>query len=92
MPIEINNQKILQNNKLMRFVLLIIIPTLIVLITIGYFYSLGRYITTENAYIKAPIISVQSQVSGRIEKVFVKDNQKVKKGDRLFKLIQKNLN
>ena len=86
MPIEINNQKILQNNKLMRFVLLIIIPTLIVLITIGYFYSLGRYITTENAYIKAPIISVQSQVSGRIEKVFVKDNQKVKKGDRLFKI------
>ena len=92
MPIEISNQKILQNNKLMRFVLLIIIPTLIVLITIGYFYSLGRYITSENAYIKAPIISVQSQVSGRIEKVFVKDNQKVKKGDRLFKLIQKNLN
>ena len=86
MPIDINNQKILQNNKLMRFVLLIIIPTLIVLITIGYFYSLGRYITTENAYIKAPIISVQSQVSGRIEKVFVKDNQKVKKGDRLFKI------
>ena len=86
MPIELNNQKILQNNKLMRFVLLIIIPTLIVLITIGYFYSLGRYITTENAYIKAPIISVQSQVSGRIEKVFVKDNQKVKKGDRLFKI------
>ena len=86
MPIEFNNQKILQNNKLMRFVLLIIIPTLIVLITIGYFYSLGRYITTENAYIKAPIISVQSQVSGRIEKVFVKDNQKVKKGDRLFKI------
>ena len=86
MPIEINNQKLSQNNKLMRFVLLIIIPTLIVLITIGYFYSLGRYITTENAYIKAPIISVQSQVSGRIEKVFVKDNQKVKKGDRLFKI------
>ena len=86
MPIEINNQKLSQNNKLMRFVLLIIIPILIVLITIGYFYSLGRYITTENAYIKAPIISVQSQVSGRIEKVFVKDNQKVKKGDRLFKI------
>ena len=86
MPIEINNQKLSQNNKLMRFVLLIIIPTLIVLITIGYFYSLGRYITTENAYIKAPIISIQSQVSGRIEKVFVKDNQKVKKGDRLFKI------
>ena len=86
MPIELNNQKILQNNKLMRFLLLILLPILIVLITLGYFYSLGRYITTENAYIKAPIISVQSQVSGRIEKVFVRDNQKVTKGDRLFKI------
>ena len=86
MPIELNNQKILQNNKLIRFLLLILLPTLIVLISLGYFYSLGRYITTENAYIKAPIISVQSQVSGRIEKVFVRDNQKVTKGDRLFKI------
>ena len=86
MPIELNNQKILQNNKLIRFLFLILLPILIVLISLGYFYSLGRYITTENAYIKAPIISVQSQVSGRIEKVFVKDNQKVKKGDRLFKI------
>ena len=86
MPIELNNQKILQNNKLIRFLLLILLPILIVLIALGYFYSLGRYITTENAYIKAPIISVQSQVSGRIEKVFVRDNQKVTKGDRLFKI------
>ena len=86
MPIELNNQKILQNNKLIRFLLLILLPILIVLIALGYFYSLGRYITTENAYIKAPIISVQSQVSGRIEKVFVRDNQKVNKGDRLFKI------
>ena len=86
MPIELNNQNILQNNKLIRFLLLILLPILIVLIALGYFYSLGRYITTENAYIKAPIISVQSQVSGRIEKVFVRDNQKVTKGDRLFKI------
>ena len=56
MPEEFNNQKILENNKLTRFILLILLPTFIVLITLGYFYSLGRYITTENAYIKAPII------------------------------------
>ena len=92
MPIELNNQKILQNNKLIIFFFLILLSILILLIVLGYFYSLGRYITTENAYIKAPIISVQSQVSGRVEKVFVKDNQKVSKGERLLKLLQKNLN
>ena len=47
----------------------------------GYFYSLGRFISTENAYIKAPIISVQSEVSGRVEMVFIKDNQRVSKGE-----------
>ena len=91
MPEEFNNQKILENNKLTRFILLILLPTFIVLITLGYFYSLGRYITTENAYIKAPIISVQSQVSGRVAKVFVKDNQRVSKGERLFKIDTKKL-
>jgi len=61
-------------------------PSLIILFTLGYFYSLGRFITTENAYIKAPIISVQSQIPGRVEKVFIRDNQRVMKGDKLFKI------
>ena len=70
------------SQKFKRFFLLVFIPNVIVLITIGYFYSLGRYITTENAYIKAPIISIQSQVPGRIEKVYIKNNQKVQKGQK----------
>ena len=74
------------SQKFKRFFLLVFIPLVIVLITIGYFYSLGRYITTENAYIKAPIISIQSQVPGRIEKVYIKNNQKVQKGQKLFKI------
>ena len=65
---------------------LILLPTLVVLTTMGYFYSLGRFISTENAYIKAPIISVQSEVSGRVDMVFIKDNQRVSKGDKLFKI------
>ena len=79
------------NNRLLRFLLLILFPTLVVLTTMGYFYSLGRFISTENAYIKAPIISVQSEVSGRVDMVFIKDNQRVNKGDRLFKIDTKKL-
>ena len=41
---------------------------------------------TENAYIKAPIVSVQSQLPGRVEFVYVKDNQKVTKGQKLIKI------
>ncbi|MDA9649027.1 HlyD family secretion protein [Alphaproteobacteria bacterium] len=69
-----------------RFILLIFIPLMAIMFTLGFFYSLGRYITTENAYIKAPIISIQSQIPGRVKTVFVKDNQQVKKGQKLFKI------
>ena len=87
MQTKIENEKISDNtNKIKRFILLILFPSLIILFTLGYFYSLGRFITTENAYIKAPIISVQSQIPGRVEKVFIRDNQRVMKGDKLFKI------
>ena len=79
------------NKRVVRFLLLILLPTLVVLTTMGYFYSLGRFISTENAYIKAPIISVQSEVSGRVDMVFIKDNQRVNKGDKLFKIDTKKL-
>ena len=69
-----------------RFILLIFIPLMTIMFTLGFFYSLGRYITTQNAYIKAPIISIQSQIPGRVKTVFVKDNQQVKKGQKLFKI------
>ena len=69
-----------------RFILLIFIPLITIMFALGFFYSLGRYITTENAYIKAPIISIQSQIPGRVKTVFVKDNQQVKKGQKLFKI------
>lgn len=69
-----------------RFILLIFIPLMTIMFTLGFFYSLGRYVTTENAYIKAPIISIQSQIPGRVKTVFVKDNQQVKKGQKLFKI------
>jgi len=74
------------DNTLKRFLLLILLPSIIVLTTAGYFYSLGRFVNTENAYVKAPIVSVQSQLPGRVEFVFVKDNQRVKKGQKLLKI------
>ena len=87
MQTEIKNEKSSENkNNIKRFLLLVLFPLIIILFTSGYFYSLGRFITTENAYIKAPIVSVQSQIPGRVEKVFIRDNQRVTKGDKLFKI------
>jgi membrane fusion protein (multidrug efflux system) len=82
---DVNNEQH-KSNKFKRFIFLIFLPSIIVLATTGYFYSLGRFVKTENAYIKAPIVSVQSQLPGRVEFVYVKDNQKVTKGQKLLKI------
>ena len=81
MKTKLDNEENLENtNNTKRFILLVLLPSLIILFTLGYFYSLGRYINTENAYIKAPIVSIQSEISGRIDQVYVKNNQKISKG------------
>lgn len=51
-------------------------------IAYAYFSSFSR--STENAYINADVVSVASQVSGRVIAVHIKDNQHVHKGDALF--------
>ena len=54
-----------------------------------YFYAeSGRYVTTENAYIKSNIVAISSDVSGRVEWVGVEDNTLVHKGQILFRLDQ----
>ena len=69
-----------------RLVLLLIVP---VVAAIGgvYWYALGgRYITTENAYVKTNMIAIAPNISGRVIDVKVKDNQLVSAGDVLFQI------
>jgi membrane fusion protein (multidrug efflux system) len=56
-----------------------------VLVVGGYFYFMsGRLIETDNAYVKADLAIVASQVAGPIATVAVRENQRVKQGDVLF--------
>lgn len=71
---------------LLRIVLMVVVPGLLVIGGLTWYYAGGRYVTSENAYVKAPIISVVSQVSGRISSVHVQENQPVKKGQVLIEL------
>lgn len=70
----------------MRFVLLLVVP-LIAIAVGGYFYAKsGRYVTTENAYVKAVKIAVSSDIDARVDKVYVAENQRVRAGDVLVAL------
>jgi membrane fusion protein (multidrug efflux system) len=44
----------------------------------------GRYVTTENAYVKADIVTISPEIDGRVVAVGITENQAVARGDVLF--------
>ena len=64
-----------------------IIAVLLLLALLGAFVferNTGNTRSTENAYIEANVVSVASQVAGRVTHVYIRKNQLVHKGDALF--------
>ncbi|MGE0271504.1 MAG: HlyD family secretion protein [Alphaproteobacteria bacterium] len=58
-----------------------------VLVVGGYFYVTGgRYVSTDNAYVKADKVMIAAEISGLIADVSVRENQRVAKGDVLFRI------
>jgi membrane fusion protein (multidrug efflux system) len=59
----------------------------VALIAGGYFYVTGgAAMSTDNAYVQADMVGLSTDVSGIVTQVLVHDNQKVARGDLLFKL------
>ena len=72
--------------RLARLLLLALGP-LLLLAAGGYYYmTSGRYVTTENAYIKMDKIAISADVSGPVSHVGVRENQFVDQGQILFEL------
>jgi membrane fusion protein (multidrug efflux system) len=71
---------------LIRFVLLICLPA-VAIATAGYFYLMGgRYVSTENAYVKSDIVQISTDLDGRVIDVLVRDHDRVEAGDILFRV------
>ena len=61
--------------------------SLLVLCVAGFFYLTGgRYVSTDNAYVKADKVAISPQVEGTLVEVDVSENQAVKKGQLLFRI------
>lgn len=70
----------------LRLILLVSVPLVILAIGAYFYLTSGRYVSTDNAYVQQDKISVSAEVTGRIVEVRVKENQKVKAGDLLFRI------
>jgi membrane fusion protein (multidrug efflux system) len=69
-----------------RLILMFVVP-LVVVIGGGWWYlSTGRYVSTDDAYGQADVLTVSANIAGRVVAVGVRDNEYVKKGTVLFRI------
>jgi membrane fusion protein (multidrug efflux system) len=66
--------------------LLIVVPAVVLLAAAGVWLHGGRYVETENAYVKADKVPVSAEVAGPIAEVRVVENQTVAAGQVLFRI------
>jgi membrane fusion protein (multidrug efflux system) len=69
-----------------RRILLLIGPIVLVVAGSVYYLFSGRYVSTDDAYVKSRMLSVTATVPGQVVAVPVNDNQLVKKGDVLVQI------
>jgi len=76
----------LSGRTLKRTVFLVVIPLLAICVGLYLYAAGGRYVSTDNAYVKANIIIIIPEVSGRVTSVLVANNQPVAADDVLLQL------
>lgn len=74
------------NRRRLRRLLLVGVPLVAAVVGLGFYLAGGRYVSTDNAYVKADKVPVSAEVSGAILEVRVHENQTVQAGQVLFRL------
>ncbi|MDR3484209.1 MAG: HlyD family secretion protein [Bradyrhizobium sp.] len=69
-----------------RMLLLIVLPLVALIGGLVFYLEGGRYVTTDDAYVGAQKVLITPDISGKIEKVVVREGQQVKQGDVLFEI------
>ncbi|MCG8693543.1 MAG: HlyD family secretion protein [Minwuiales bacterium] len=71
---------------LLRFLLLFVVPAIGLVVAAYIYTATGRYISTDNAYVKSQKVAISSDIDGRVTTVTVRDNEFVRAGQQLFQI------
>jgi membrane fusion protein (multidrug efflux system) len=69
-----------------RFLLLVVLPIAVAIVGLVFYLNGGRYVGTDDAYVGAQKVLITPEISGKIDKVVVKEGQHVNEGDVLFEI------
>lgn len=67
-----------------RPLLLVVLPAIVLVGGFAFYLSGGRYVGTDDAYVGAQKVLITPDISGKVEKVVVREGQHVNAGDTLF--------
>ena len=67
-----------------RVLLLVVLPLAAAAAGVVFYLNGGRYVSTDDAYVGAQKVLITPDISGKIDKVVVREGQHVDKGDVLF--------
>src|SRR5436190_19847948 len=70
----------------LRLPLMLAGPLVVALAASWWYLTSGRYVSTDDAYVQAARSMISTDIAGRVVAVDVRDNQRVTKGQGLFRL------
>ncbi|MCX7322101.1 MAG: HlyD family secretion protein [Hyphomicrobiales bacterium] len=69
-----------------RPLLLVVLPAVVLVGGFAFYLSGGRYVGTDDAYVGAQKVLITPDISGKVDKVVVREGQHVNAGDTLFEI------
>jgi membrane fusion protein, multidrug efflux system len=70
----------------LRLPLMLIAPVVVIGGALYFYFTGGRFQTTDDAYVQAAQVVISSNISGRVSEIDVRDNELVRKGAVLFRI------
>jgi membrane fusion protein, multidrug efflux system len=70
----------------LRRPLLILFPVILAVVGTAYYLAEEPYVVTDDAFVRAAKESVNARVAGQVVEIAVKDNQRVQRGQLLFRV------
>lgn len=69
-----------------RLLLMVVLPSCVIAASVALYLHGGRYVETDNAYVKADKVPISADISGTVLEVLTKENQDVAAGELLFRI------
>ena len=85
-PVQPRRRPRVNRRVIARLVLLLLGPLVLLAVGLYAYLAGGRFVSTDDAYVKADNIQVSADIAGRVVAVPVVENQRVKAGDVLFRI------